>query len=95
MKAAFPFIDDFLPAGTLASLERLGEVLSGASQGTARRGSAVTHATTVAPSLGLGAPDAAPPRPLDAAPVARTRRGRSHDGSRRPRPAPARPPALG
>ena len=29
MKAAFPFIDDFLPAGTLASLERLGEVLSG------------------------------------------------------------------
>ena len=69
MKAAFPFIDDFLPAGTLASLERLGEVLSGSSQGTARRGSAVTHATSVAPSLGLGAPDAAPPRPLDTAPV--------------------------
>ena len=69
MKAAFPFIDDFLAAGTLASLERLGEVLSGSSQGTARRGSAVTHATSVAPSLGLGAPDAGPPRPLDAAPV--------------------------
>ena len=33
MKAAFPFIDDFLPAGTLASLERLGEVLAGASAG--------------------------------------------------------------
>ena len=38
MKAAYPFIDDFLPAGTLASLERLGEVLAGASQGSARRG---------------------------------------------------------
>jgi uncharacterized protein with von Willebrand factor type A (vWA) domain len=66
MKAAFPFIDDFLPAGTLASLERLGEVLAGSSQGTARRGSAVTHATAVTPSLGLRAPDAAPPRAVQA-----------------------------
>jgi len=65
MRAAYPFIDDFLPAGTLASLERLGEILAGASQGTARRGSAVTHATTVTPSLGLAVPDVAPPRPLD------------------------------
>jgi hypothetical protein len=65
MKAAYPFIDDFLPAGTLASLERLGEILAGASQGTARRGAAVTHATTVTPSLGLTAPDALPPRALD------------------------------
>ncbi len=64
MKAAYPFIDDFLPAGTLASLERLGEVLAGATQGTARRGAAVTHASTIAPSLGLAAPDAAPPRSL-------------------------------
>jgi len=69
MKAAYPFIDDFLPAGTLASLERLGVVLSGTSQGSARRGAAVTHATTVAPSLGLFAPDTEPPRPLDGAPV--------------------------
>ena len=69
MKAAFPFIDDFLPAGTLASLERLGEVLAGASQGTARRGSAVTHATSVTPSLGLHAPEVAPAaRRRDAAP---------------------------
>jgi uncharacterized protein with von Willebrand factor type A (vWA) domain len=30
MKAAYPFIDDFLPAGTIASLERLGEILAGA-----------------------------------------------------------------
>jgi hypothetical protein len=74
MKAAYPFIDDFLPAGTLASLERLGEVLAGVStpgfrHGVAIRGSAVTHATTVTPSLGLFAPDAAPPRALDGAPV--------------------------
>jgi uncharacterized protein len=67
MKAAYPFIDDFLPAGTLGSLERLGEVLAGASQGTSRRGSAVTRAATVAPSLGLFAPDPVPPRPLDPA----------------------------
>jgi len=65
MKAAFPFIDDFLPAGTLASLERLGEVLAGSSQGTSRRGSAVTHATSVAPSLGLQAPDVTPPRVVE------------------------------
>ena len=76
MKAAYPFIDDFLAAGTLASLERLGEVLSGSSRSSVRRGSAVTHATTVAPSLGLSAPD------VGAAAVARHRVGR-----RRHRPA--------
>ena len=70
MKAAYPFIDDFLPAGTLDSLERLGEVLGGASQGSVRRGaalrgSAATHASTPSPSLGLFAPEpAAPPRAL-------------------------------
>jgi uncharacterized protein len=69
MRAAYPFIDDFLPAGTLASLERLGEVLAGSTLGTARRGAAVTHATTIAPSLGLVAPEAALPAPLDGTPV--------------------------
>ena len=78
MKAAYPFIDDFLPAGTLASLERLGEVLAGASQGTAlrgmaRRGTAVTRATSVTPSMGLAAPDTAPPRPLVPPPLAAER----------------------
>ena len=73
MKAAYPFIDDFLPAGTLASLERLGEVLSGASQGTARRGAAVTRATTVAPSLGLVASAVEPPRSMDDGSVAADR----------------------
>lgn len=69
MRAAYPYIDDFLPAGTLASLERLGEILAGASQGSARRGTAVTHATTVTPSLGLTAPEAALPRTLGAGTV--------------------------
>jgi uncharacterized protein with von Willebrand factor type A (vWA) domain len=64
MKAAYPFIDDFLPAGTLDSLERLGEVLGGASQGSARRGSASTHASTPSPSMGLVAPEAVAPRAL-------------------------------
>lgn len=33
MQAAYPFIDDFLPAGTVASLERLGLVLAGGAPG--------------------------------------------------------------
>jgi uncharacterized protein with von Willebrand factor type A (vWA) domain len=70
MRAAYPFIDDFLPAGTLASLERLGEVLAGASQGSSRRGAAVTHATTVAPSMGLVAPEAETPLVMGSAAVA-------------------------
>lgn len=69
MRAAYPYIDDFLPAGTLASLERLGEVLAGASQGTARRGSAVTHATTVTPSMGLAAPESVTPPVMGSAGV--------------------------
>jgi uncharacterized protein with von Willebrand factor type A (vWA) domain len=33
MQAAYPYIDDFLPAGTVASLERLGQVLAGGTPG--------------------------------------------------------------
>jgi len=36
MQAAYPFIDDFLPAGTVASLERLGLILAGNSPGRSR-----------------------------------------------------------
>ncbi len=36
MAAAYPFIDDFLAAGTIASLERLGEILAGAGDPGAR-----------------------------------------------------------
>jgi uncharacterized protein with von Willebrand factor type A (vWA) domain len=39
MQAAYPYIDDFLPAGTVASLERLGEILAGVRAGDLRRGS--------------------------------------------------------
>jgi uncharacterized protein with von Willebrand factor type A (vWA) domain len=45
MRAAFPYIDDFLAAGTVASLERLGEILAGVRAGDTRRGSeAAAHA---------------------------------------------------
>jgi uncharacterized protein with von Willebrand factor type A (vWA) domain len=37
MKAAYPFIDDFVAAGTLASLERLGQLLAEGSSPTARQ----------------------------------------------------------
>lgn len=45
MRAAHPYIDDFLPAGTVASLERLGEILGGVRSADIRRGSeAAAHA---------------------------------------------------
>ncbi len=45
MRAAYPYIDDFLPAGTVASLERLGEILGGVRATDTRRGSeAASHA---------------------------------------------------
>jgi uncharacterized protein len=51
MRAAFPYIDDFLPAGTVASLERLGEILAGVRAGDTRRGSeAAAHAAIPAAS---------------------------------------------
>jgi len=50
MRAAFPYIDDFLAAGTIASLERLGEVLAGARAADVRRGSeAAAHVSPVPP----------------------------------------------
>jgi uncharacterized protein with von Willebrand factor type A (vWA) domain len=80
MRAAYPFIDDFLPAGTVASLERLGEILGGVRAGDTRRGSeAAAHASIPAreaadlASLAVGsrpavvggeAVDPSAPRPL-------------------------------
>ncbi len=57
MRAAFPYIDDFLPAGTVASLERLGEILGGVRTADTRRGSeAAAHAAVPgAPIAGLAA----------------------------------------
>ncbi|HLX35195.1 MAG TPA: VWA domain-containing protein [Candidatus Limnocylindrales bacterium] len=37
MRAAYPYIDDFLPAGSVASLERLGEILAGVRAGDVDR----------------------------------------------------------
>jgi hypothetical protein len=74
MRAAFPYIDDFLAAGTVASLERLGEILAGVRAGDTRRGSeAAAHAalpvgdlTAVAVPAALGGAqvDRTSPRPL-------------------------------
>ena len=48
MRAALPYVDDFLAAGTIASLERLGQVLAGARAGDIRPGSeAAAHAPAV------------------------------------------------
>ena len=53
MRAAFPYIDDFLPAGSIASLERLGEILAGVRASDPDRGrEAAAH---VAPDLGAAA----------------------------------------
>ena len=54
MRAAYPFIDDFLPAGTVASLERLGGILAGAasSRDPRRVDEAAAH-VPVAPSAGI------------------------------------------
>jgi len=37
MAAAYPFIDEFVPAGTIASLERLGELLAGVRESASAR----------------------------------------------------------
>lgn len=51
MRAAFPYIDDFLAAGTVASLERLGEVLAGARAADVRRGGgAAAHIAPLPPA---------------------------------------------
>jgi hypothetical protein len=51
MKAAFPYIDDFLPAGTIASLERLGEILAGARASENRLSGEAAAAVTSATSI--------------------------------------------
>ena len=59
MKAAFPFVDDFLPAGTVASLERLGEILAGVRTEDTRRGSeAAAHVRGLGGESGDAAPTA-------------------------------------
>src|SRR5919109_4791023 len=65
MKAAYPYIDDFLPAGTIASLERLGEILAGArvsenrlsGEAAASVTSAGIRPISIPPSIDGGSPD--------------------------------------
>jgi hypothetical protein len=72
MAAAYPFIDDFLAAGTIASLERLGEILAGMrAAGAAARvaraggvGAAAAEAVPYHAALAAARPAAAAARPL-------------------------------
>ncbi len=69
MRAAYPYVDDFLAAGTVANLERLGEILGGVRASDTRRGSeAASHAalpgmavpTVAAPPDVVGGPPTDP-----------------------------------
>jgi uncharacterized protein with von Willebrand factor type A (vWA) domain len=75
MRAAYPYIDDFLAAGTVANLERLGEILGGVRAGDTRRGSeaaahaalpgATVPAVAALPNVVGGMPtDPSAPRPI-------------------------------
>ena len=71
MRAAYPYIDDFLPAGTVASLERLGEILGGVRAGDTRRGSeAAAHAAL--PEVDRSRVVAAPPSVVGGETIDRT-----------------------
>jgi uncharacterized protein len=61
MQAAFPYVDDFLPAGTVASLERLGEILAGVRAGDVRRGSEAAASTDAGARTGTWSGGAAWP----------------------------------
>jgi uncharacterized protein with von Willebrand factor type A (vWA) domain len=60
MRAAYPYIDDFLPAGTVASLERLGEILAGVRSGDVRRGGEAAAAADAGARVTIR--ELAPPR---------------------------------
>ena len=63
MRAAYPYIDDFLPAGTVASLERLGEILGGVRSADTRQGAeAAAHAALPGAADLTGVP---PPAEVD------------------------------
>ncbi|HET7472217.1 MAG TPA: VWA domain-containing protein [Candidatus Limnocylindrales bacterium] len=78
MRAALPYIDDFVPAGTVASLERLGEILAGVRSGDTRRGGEAAasadagerHSAIVASMVDVPAPlGAGSVAPADARPL--------------------------
>ena len=82
MRAAYPYIDDFLPAGTVASLERLGEILGGVRAGDTRRGSeAAAHAAL--PGVGRRRPSTRCRVSSAVRPSSRQHRGRCDEGTAR------------
>jgi len=92
MRAAFPYIDDFLPAGSVASLERLGEILAGvrASDVDRSREAAAHLVDPEARAAALGAtapavvsgPSRDPDVPAPLAPKAAGTTGKPPQGSR-------------
>ncbi len=71
MRAALPYIDDFVPAGTVASLERLGEILAGVRSGDTRRGGeAAASADAGERHAAFVASVVEPPAPLNSGTVA-------------------------
>jgi uncharacterized protein with von Willebrand factor type A (vWA) domain len=62
MRAAFPYIDDFLPAGTVASLERLGEILAGVRSSDVRRGGDAAASADAGARAGVAIRELSPPR---------------------------------
>ncbi len=66
MRAALPYIDDFVPAGTVASLERLGEILAGIRTNDVRRGGEAAASADAGDRVSSQAiRSVAPPAPLE------------------------------
>jgi hypothetical protein len=70
MRAAYPYIDDFLPAGTVASLERLGEILAGVRTSDLTRGGEAAASADAGARAGLTIREIAAPPALGAHHVA-------------------------
>jgi hypothetical protein len=66
MRAAYPYIDDFLPAGTVASLERLGEILAGVRSNDLTRGGEAAAAADAGARAGTAVRELGPPSALGA-----------------------------
>jgi hypothetical protein len=65
MRAAMPYVDDFVPAGTVASLERLGEILAGIRTSDTRRGGEAAAGADAGSRQSSSAIRAIAPEPLE------------------------------
>jgi hypothetical protein len=72
MRAAYPYIDDFLPAGTVASLERLGQILSGVRSSDLRRGGEAAASADAGARAHIPIRELAPPPAIGAGAVSPT-----------------------